>query len=168
MTVLVEKETEDELAFDYEELLIKVAKEALEQEGCPYPCEINLTLTDNEGIRMLNQEYRGLDVPTDVLSFPMVTYEMPGNFSHLEEPLNKNRHFNLDTGELLLGDIAISVERAREQAEEYGHSLERELVFLMAHSVLHLMGYDHMEEKEREQMEEKQEQILQKLGITRD
>lgn len=168
MTVLVEKETEDELGFDYEELLKKVAKEAVNQEGCPYSCEINLTLTDNEGIRMLNQEYRGLDVPTDVLSFPMVTYKEAGNFSHLEEPCNKNMHFNLDTGELLLGDIAISVERAREQAEEYGHSLERELAFLMAHSVLHLMGYDHMEDGEREQMEEKQEQILQKLGITRD
>ena len=77
-------------------------------------------------------------------------------------------HFNLDTGELLLGDIAISVERAKEQAEEYGHSLEREIAFLMAHSLLHLMGYDHMEEYEREQMEQKQEQILQKLGITRD
>lgn len=168
MAVLVEKEIEDELGFDYEELLGEVAKEAVRSEGCPYSCEINLTLTDNEGIRTLNQEYRGLDVPTDVLSFPMVDFEEPGDFSHLEEPLKKNMYFNLDTGELLLGDIAISVERAREQSEEYGHSLEREIAFLMAHSVLHLMGYDHMEEEERERMEEKQEQILQRLGITRD
>lgn len=168
MTVLVEKETEDELGFDYEELLKRVAQEAVEQEGCPYSCEINLTLTDNEGIRTLNQEYRGLDVPTDVLSFPVVAYEKAGDFSCLEKPLNKTMHFNLDTGELLLGDIAISVERAKEQAEEYGHSLEREIAFLMAHSLLHLMGYDHMEDCEREWMEQKQEQILRKLGITRD
>lgn len=77
-------------------------------------------------------------------------------------------YFNLESGELLLGDIVISVERAKEQAQEYGHSLEREISFLTAHSMLHLMGYDHMEEEEREVMEQKQEEILQKLGITRD
>ena len=168
MSVIIEKETEFTVDFDLEKLVCQIADRCLEYEKCPYEAWVSVTFTDNEGIREINKEHRNIDNATDVLSFPMVTYEMPGNFSHLEEPLNKNRHFNLDTGELLLGDIAISVERAREQAEEYGHSLERELAFLMAHSVLHLMGYDHMEEKEREQMEEKQEQILQKLGITRD
>lgn len=168
MTILFEKEVEDELGFDYEELLKKVIAEAIISERCPYPCEINLTLTDNDGIRTLNQEFRGLDVPTDVLSFPMVEYERPGDFSNLDSPLAKNTHFNLESGELLLGDIVISVERAQEQAVEYGHSLEREIAFLTAHSMLHLMGYDHMEDQEREIMEEKQEQILQRLGITRD
>ena len=106
--------------------------------------------------------------PTDVLSFPMVDYVDPGDFSHLDTPLAKTKYFNLESGELLLGDIVISVDRAREQAKEYGHSLEREIAFLTAHSMLHLMGYDHMEEKERELMEQKQEKILQDLGITRE
>lgn len=168
MNILFEKEVENELSFDYEQLLTKVIKAAVDSEHCPYECEINLTLTDNDGIRVLNQEFRELDVPTDVLSFPMVDYEMPGDFSHLDTPVAKNMYFNLETGELLLGDIVISVERAREQAQEYGHSLEREIAFLTAHSMLHLMGYDHMENEEREIMEQKQEQILQGLGITRE
>ena len=168
MNILFEKEIEDELSFDYEELLTKVIKAAVTAENCPYECEINLTLTDNDGIRVLNQEFRELDVPTDVLSFPMVDYEMPGDFSHLDTMAAKNMYFNLESGELLLGDIVISVERAREQAQEYGHSLEREIAFLTAHSMLHLMGYDHMEDEERVIMEQKQEQILQGLGITRE
>lgn len=168
MNILFENETEEELSFDYEKLLTKVIKAAILSEACPYECEVNLTLTDNDGIRVLNQEYRELDVPTDVLSFPMVDYEVPGDFSHLDTLEAKNMYFNLETGELLLGDIVISVERAREQAQEYGHSLEREIAFLTAHSMLHLMGYDHMEDEERVVMEQKQEQILQELGITRD
>lgn len=168
MTVLFERDGEEEIGFDYEEMLIKVVEEALRQEQCPYECEVNVRLTENEGIRRLNQEFRDLDVPTDVLSFPMVEYEVPADFSQLESPEAQIMYFNLDTRELLLGDIVISLERAREQSEEYGHSMERELAFLTAHSMLHLMGYDHMEEDERELMEQKQENILQNLGITRD
>lgn len=168
MTVLFERDGEEEIGFDYEEVLKKVVEEALRQEQCPYECEVNVRLTENEGIRRLNQEFRDLDVPTDVLSFPMVEYEVPGDFSQLDSPEAEIMYFNLDTKELLLGDIVISLERAREQSEEYGHSLERELAFLTAHSMLHLMGYDHMEDGEREVMERKQENILQNLGITRD
>ncbi len=168
MTVLFERDGEEEIGFDYESLLIKVVEEALWQEQCPYECEVNVRLTENEGIRRLNQEFRDLDVPTDVLSFPMVEYEVPADFSQLDSPEAQVMYFNLDTKELLLGDIVISLERAREQSEEYGHSLERELAFLTAHSMLHLMGYDHMEDGEREVMEDKQERILQNLGITRD
>lgn len=168
MTVLFEKDAEDEIDFDYEEILAKVIGETLKQEQCPYECEVNLSLTDNEGIRRINQEYRDLDVPTDVLSFPMVEYQTPADFSQLDTPTAKVMYFNLDTEELLLGDIVISLERAEEQAEEYGHSLERELAFLTVHSVLHLLGYDHMEDGERKVMERKQENILQDLGITRD
>ncbi len=168
MTVLFERDGEEEIGFDYEKMLIKVVEEALRQEQCPYECEVNVRLTENEGIRRLNQEFRDLDVPTDVLSFPMVEYEVPADFSQLESPEAQIMYFNLDTRELLLGDIVISLERAREQSEEYGHSMERELAFLTAHSMLHLMGYDHMEEDERELMEQKQENILQNLGITRD
>ena len=93
---------------------------------------------------------------------------MAGDFSHLDTLEAQNMYFNLESGELLLGDIVISVERAKEQAKEYGHSLKREMAFLTAHSMLHLMGYDHMEEDERIVMEKKQEEILQNLGITRD
>lgn len=168
MTIFFEKETEDELEFSYEELLQKVVEEAIRYEKCPYECEVNITLTDNQGIRVMNQEFRGLDIPTDVLSFPMVDYEEAGDFSHLESADAKNMYFNLESKELLLGDIVISTERAREQAKEYGHSLEREIAFLTAHSMLHLMGYDHMEDDERVIMEEKQEEILQGLGITRE
>lgn len=168
MSVLIEKETEEEIDFDYEELFTKVIEKAAASEQCPYPCEVNLLLTDNEGIRALNQEYRELDVPTDVLSFPMLNYDIPGDFSQLETSYAKTMCFNPETGELLLGDIVISLERAIEQAEEYGHSLKRELAFLTAHSMLHLMGYDHVEDGEREIMEQKQEQILQELGLTRD
>lgn len=170
MTILFENEIQGEweLDFDYEDVLQKVVKKAIEWEKCPYECEVNIVFTDNEGIRGMNQEFRGLDVPTDVLSFPMVDYERPGDFSHLDTPEAAIQYFNLETKELMLGDIVISVERAREQALEYGHSLVREIAFLVVHSMLHLMGYDHMAEDEREVMELKQESILCALGITRD
>lgn len=168
MTVFFENEWKEEIDFDYEELLTKVMEASVVSENCPFGCEVNLTLTDNEGIRQMNREYRELDMPTDVLSFPMVDYEVPGDFSGLDEEEKKSMYFNMESGELLLGDIVISMERALEQAEEYGHSIEREVAFLTAHSMLHLMGYDHMEDEERECMEEKQEHILQGLGITRD
>ncbi|MBE5960370.1 MAG: rRNA maturation RNase YbeY, partial [Lachnospiraceae bacterium] len=103
--------------------------------------------------------------PTDVLSFPMVDYEVPSDFDHLEE--SADDYFNPETGELLFGDIVISVDKVISQAEEYGHSTERELAFLVAHSMLHLCGYDHMEDEERLVMEERQKQILDQLNITR-
>ena len=168
MTVFFENEWSEDIDFDYEALLTKVREASIASENCPYDCEINLTLTDNEGIRQINREYRELDMPTDVLSFPMVDYIVPGDFSELVKEENRSMYFNMESGELLLGDIVISMERALEQAEEYGHSIEREVAFLTAHSMLHLMGYDHMEDAERECMEEKQERILQGLGITRD
>lgn len=167
MTILFDKEAGQELEFDWEKLLTGVVEAALKLEGCPWECEVNITLTDNDGIRAMNQEFRELDVPTDVLSFPMIVYQQPGDFSFLEENSAETEYFNLDSGELLLGDIVISVERAKEQAEEYGHSLKRELAFLTAHSMYHLMGYDHMGDEERMVMEQKQEKVLQGLGITR-
>ena len=166
MTIHFESETGDTLDFDYESMLTSVIEATAEEENCPYEFEVNVTFTDNEGIRQINRDFRGLDMPTDVLSFPMVSYERPGDFSGLEQDSASN--FHPETGELLLGDIVISLERAREQAQEYGHSLQREICFLAAHSMLHLFGYDHMEEQERIVMEQKQEKVLQSLGITRD
>ena len=127
---------------------------------------MNLTLTDNEGIHEINRMYRQIDAPTDVLSFPMLSYEQAGDFSTLEEDYEDN--FNPDTGEIMLGDIVISVDRVREQAAAYGHSERREFAFLIVHSMLHLFGYDHMTPEDAAVMEPKQRQILEEMNISRD
>lgn len=165
MTILVENEANRGLDFDYEEVIKSVISKTLETENCPYETEVNVLLTGNEEIHEANKEFRGIDRPTDVLSFPMVDYDFPSDFSYVEE--NQESYINPETDELLLGDIMISVDKVYEQANEYGHSREREFAFLIAHSMLHLLGYDHIDEEERKVMEEKQEAILDALGITR-
>lgn len=166
MTFYVENETNIEFPFSPEEIGCKVATETLLAENCPYEAEINLLLTDNDGIKAYNKEYRGIDQVTDVLSFPNVDYSQAGDFSLIEG--NEEMYCDLDSGELLLGDIMISISKVQAQAEEYGHSLLREFAFLITHSMLHLLGYDHMDSEEAIQMEVKQEEILRKVGITRD
>lgn len=166
MTFLVENETEESFSFSPEDTMKLVCEAVLEEESCPYEVQVNLVLTDNEGIRELNREYRGIDRETDVLSFPNVDFDREGIFD-MDENLEAD-YFDPDTGELVLGDIMISVEKMREQAADYGHSLRREFAFLVAHSMLHLCGYDHMEEAQRNVMERKQDKILTGLGITRD
>lgn len=165
MTVQIDWEVENDLGFDAEDTIRLVVEAALDFEECPYEAEIDVLLTDNEGIHQINLENRGIDSPTDVLSFPMAEYPEPGDFSRLEEDCLDC--FHPETGELLLGDIVISVDKVKEQAEKYGHSRLRELAFLTAHSMFHLMGYDHMEEEERLVMEEKQNKLMEKLGIGR-
>lgn len=136
------------------ELMEKAAEEALIFEGFEeVDAEVDLTLTDNAGIRVLNREHRNKDQETDVLSFPQ--YE---NLKDLEE---------LEEDYLYMGDIVISVEKAVEQAALYGHSFEREMCFLVVHSMLHLMGYDHMTPEDEVEMKELQEAILNNLGIKR-
>lgn len=165
MTIQIEEETEINLDFDYKTLAKDVILYTMEHENFPYEAEVNLTLTDNETIHQINREYRGIDRPTDVLSFPMLSYDTPGDFSALEDSVEDN--FNPDTGEILLGDIIISVPKVLEQALEYGHSPRREYAFLIVHSMLHLFGYDHMTEQEAAFMENKQKEILQELQILR-
>ena len=165
MTILVENEVHRELDFDYEEVIKSVISKTLETENCPYETEVNVLLTGNEEIHEANKEFRGIDRSTDVLSFPMVDYEVPSDFSCVDE--NPESYINPETDELLLGDIMISVDKVYEQANEYGHSPKREFAFLIAHSMLHLLGYDHIDEAERKVMEVKQEAILDALGITR-
>jgi probable rRNA maturation factor len=165
LTILLEQETEVSFDFDYEALARRVIEAACDAEHCPYEAEVNLTLTDNDSIHAINREYRQIDRPTDVLSFPMLTYESPADFSHVEDCVEEN--FNPETGELLLGDIVLSVEKVKEQAKEYGHSELREYAFLILHSMLHLFGYDHETQEEREAMELRQSAILQELGILR-
>ena len=164
MTLQIDYETDREIGIEYEELAKKVVQKVLDMEGCPYDAQVNLVLTDNEAIQRVNTEFREIAAPTDVLSFPMIPFETPADYAIVEED---ESYFDLDTDELLLGDIMISVDKVFAQAEEYGHSVTREFCFLVAHSMLHLLGYDHMTPEEAVVMENKQRTALDELGITR-
>lgn len=166
MTFYVENETSETFPFSLEDVVKQVAEKVLDTEDCPYEVQINVLLTDNEGIHAFNKEYRNIDRETDVLSFPNLNFEKESDFQIPEE--EEADYFDPDSGELILGDIIISVDKVKEQAESYGHSLKREFAFLVAHSMLHLCGYDHMEEGEAKVMEQKQEAVLTALQITRD
>lgn len=166
MTSYVESEVEISFPFDCKEILDKVADAVLEMENCPYETSINLLITDGAGIREYNKNYRDIDRETDVLSFPNLEFETEGDFSYAES--HEADCFDPEGGELLLGDIILSATRVEEQAKEYGHSVLREFAFLIAHSMLHLCGYDHMVPEEATVMEQKQEEVLQSLGITRE
>lgn len=150
--------------FSMNDLIEDVILAVLNFERCPFEVEISITFTDDAGIRALNRIHRNLDKVTDVLSFPLNDFSTPADFESLEQ----YGTFHPQTGELQLGDIVISVERLEAQAREYGHGIQRELAFLIVHSVLHLCGYDHMEEQERVIMEEKQESILNERGYIRE
>ena len=139
----------------------RVILTALAAQGMNLPCEINVLLTDDAGIQALNKRMRGIDQATDVLSFPM--FDIPEGY--LPSALCSDP----DTGLIALGDMCISLERARAQAAEFGHSLEREVSYLTVHSVLHLLGYDHTDEGVRKaRMREREEAILAELGLTRE
>lgn len=167
MIFYVENEVDAKFDFDIEEIAKTVSAAVLEEEKCPFDVEINLTITDDDGIHEMNRQFRDIDRPTDVLSFPNIAYEEPGVFPS-EDDEQWNDCIDLDTGVIMLGDIVINEKRVREQALEYGHSEKREFAFLVAHSMLHLCGYDHMEANEAKVMEDKQNLILNGLGITRD
>lgn len=166
MKIEIEYTYEEKFIPDYEKIIRRVIEEALDYENCPYETQVYVLLTDNAEIHQVNLAQRQIDRPTDVLSFPMAEYTRPADFSDLEE--REPDAFHPETGELMLGDILISMDKVREQAAEYGHSEKRELAFLVAHSMLHLMGYDHMEEGERQEMESKQEEILSRCGYVRE
>ena len=156
MKIYVEYSNEqDKLAppEEFESLIEACTRAALEEEEIEDDAEVSVTLTDNEHIRELNSEHRGINKETDVLSFPL------GDENGFE--------VDPDTDAILLGDIVISLEKARSQAEEYGHSFRRECAFLVTHSLFHLLGYDHMTPEEETEMFSKQERVLEKLGITR-
>ncbi len=151
-------ETDREITQERIQELERVAQAIMDGEACNFDAEISLTFTDNKSIRAINREYRGIDRATDVLSFPML------DFGDDEV----DAEFETDNGLVMLGDIVISVERAEEQARELGHSIRRELAFLVAHSTLHLLGRDHIDDEEGERyMIDQQNKILNNLGITR-
>lgn len=154
------------LSFDWIRTADDVAREVLREEKCPYECEADLLLIGSERMREINSETRGIDRATDVLSFPGFQYDPPASWKEAEESRSDN--FDPETGKLMLGEIVISVPKVKEQAEEYGHSTRREFAFLVSHSMLHLIGYDHMVPEEEKVMFEKQEKVLEVLGITRD
>lgn len=163
-------ETDDgvtaDFAFDVETVAARVAEAVLRDQNCPYDACVNILLTDNAGIQEFNREYRGVDRETDVLSFPNLDFEEAGVFDVPRE--READCFDPDSGELVLGDIMISVDRVRQQAKSYGHGEMREFAFLVAHSMFHLCGYDHVDEQDAKRMEEKQEGVLELLGITRE
>ena len=155
MTVLIDNRSDFDLTEEYRKLFNDVVAESLSYEEFDTKSEISISIVDNNEIQEINRQYREIDAPTDVLSFPLLTFE-EGEQADVNE-----------TDEILLGDIIISIDKAREQAQEYGHGLRRELAFLTAHSMLHLLGYDHIDEQEQKDMFERQERILENLGIRR-
>ena len=166
MTFYIENETDKDFGFDEGALIREVCLEAFSSEGAPTDkASVNVLITGSEGIRELNRDYRGIDKPTDVLSFPNIEFERPSVFYIPEE--NKADYTDPETGELILGDIILNADRIFSQAEEFGHSVKREMAFLTAHSCLHLCGYDHMTPDEEKEMFSRQDKILDKLGITR-
>lgn len=150
MDVLFENNTNEEINY---KLIEKVISEALRYECVNDNTEVSVTIVDNEEIRKINNKFRNIDRATDVLSFPLIDFD--------------NESLPDDGSKIYLGDIIISIERAKEQAKEYGHSIDREIGFLTAHSMLHLLGYDHMVPEEEKEMFAKQEEILNNLGLRR-
>lgn len=166
MTVYFENETEREFPFDPEEQAKKVISFVCDHENCPYETEVSVTIVEKETIREINAEHRQVNRVTDVLSFPMMEYDTPGGFEG--QAFENSMTISPESEELVLGDIVLCSDVIAEQAEEYGHSELREYSFLIVHSMLHLFGYDHMEEEERKQMEAKQREIMEQMGILRE
>ena len=155
-----------EVTDDLINIINEVCDVALKDEEVTIPYQISLLFVDNNEIREINNETRGIDKVTDVLSFPMLDY--PENM--VFKNVYKNKKFNeiyLDGEELVLGDMVLSLERAKEQSIEYNHSFEREVCYLVVHSILHLLGYDHMNDEDKAKMRPREEEILGKLNIKR-
>lgn len=156
-----------EVTEEFVDKLSLVIEFVLKEEEVNIKCEVSLLFVDNEEIRKINKDTRGIDIETDVLSFPMLEYEDKKVFKEIYKDL-KFSPADFDGEELVLGDIVLSLEKALEQSQEFNHSYEREASYLVVHSVLHLLGYDHMEEDEKSVMRSREEEILNKLNITRE
>ena len=147
-------------------IINEVCEQSLKAEEMNVPYQISLLFVDNEEIREINRDTRGMDKATDVLSFPMLEYPKDKVFKDVYKDTKFNEIY-LDGDELVLGDMVLSLERAKEQSIEYNHSFNREVCYLVVHSILHLLGYDHMEDEEKNRMREREEEILGNLNITR-
>jgi len=151
---------------DLEENIKEIIDYALKEEQVLIPYEVSLIFVDNEAIREINSDTRGIDKATDVLSFPMLDYDEKKVFKecYLDHEFSI---IDLNEGNLVLGDIVLSLERAKEQSKEFGHSFIREVCYLVTHSILHLLGYDHMEDDDKVIMRAREEEILSKFNIER-
>ncbi|MBQ8298769.1 MAG: rRNA maturation RNase YbeY [Clostridia bacterium] len=157
---MIEVYYEDIEKIDEENLIRTVVDTVLREENVIKKLDVYITLTNNENIQKINAEHRNIDKPTDVLSFPMFEREEIPNLKMAEDDSKEQE-------EMMLGDIIVSVEKVREQAEEYGHSFKRELAYLVTHGMLHLLGYDHMIDEEKVVMRKREEEILEILDIKR-
>ncbi len=158
MAVYIEYETKTKLDFDdVDKIIIKAVKTVMNEKNIPENLDVNVLLTTKPKIHQINLENRNVDSATDVLSFPYFDYKIPGKFSH---KINKNE-------ENILGDIILCVSKAKEQAKKYGHSQKREVAFLIVHSMLHLIGYDHIEEKDAVIMQKAERLFMEKINIKR-
>ncbi len=166
--IILEENIEFETDFDKEQTAKDVVEHILDKENCPWDVEVDILITDSEEVKEYNREYRDIDKTTDVLSFPNIDWEAPADYENVDEEEFNCSSFNPETGLPILGEICLNKDRIISQAGEYGHSVKREFAFLIAHSMLHLCGYDHMEEDEAKVMEKKQSDVLNTLGITRD
>lgn len=155
MNLLIDNRTDFILNDEFKNIIEKAVYESLKFENFNQNCEVSVSIVSNEEIKRINKQFRKIDKITDVLSFPQLTFEE-------NEIVDVN-----ENGEILLGDIIISIEKAKEQSKEFGHSLQREVAFLTAHSMLHLLGYDHMNKDEENEMFSKQKNILENIGIPR-
>lgn len=166
MIFIDNRQSKIEITEEIEKNIANIIEYALREEKVNIPCEVSVVFVDNEKIKELNRENRNIDKVTDVLSFPMLEYDKKKVFKDIYE----NYIFpdtDLDGGSLVLGDIALSLEKAKQQSLEFEHSFIREVVYLTIHSVLHLLGYDHMEEDEKTIMRGREEEILEKFDLTR-
>ena len=145
MNLLITNNTNENI--DMNDKLYDVVKAVLDNEGLPMDYEVSITFVDKDEIHKLNREYRKVDRPTDVLSFPM------------------NEEFLIEGVDSMLGDIVICMDIAKDQAKEYGHSLDREIMYLTCHSMLHLLGYDHIEDDDKKIMRGKEKEVMKKLGV---
>ncbi|WP_291569378.1 rRNA maturation RNase YbeY [Clostridium sp. UBA4548] len=166
MIYLDNRQDKIEINEELEETIMEIIQYTLKQEEVHIPCEISVIFVDNEEIREINNDMRHIDKVTDVLSFPMLEYEEHKVFKELYLDYNFSPT-DLNEGNLVLGDMALSLERALEQSVDYGHSFLREVCYLVVHSILHLLGYDHMEEEDKVVMRKREEEILNRFNINR-
>ena len=165
--VVIEENIEFETDFDKDAIAGEVVDYILKKENCPWDVEVDILITDSDEVQDYNREYRDIDKTTDVLSFPNIDWEAPADYSSVDEQEFNASSFNPETDLPILGEICLNKDRIISQADEYGHSIKREYAFLIAHSMLHLLGYDHMEDDEASVMEDKQKEYLSQLGINR-
>ena len=165
--IILEENVEFKTDFDKEQVAKDVVEHILDKENCPWDVEVDILITDSEEVKEYNREYRNIDKTTDVLSFPNIDWEAPADYENVDEEEFNCSSFNPETELPILGEICLNKDRIISQAEEYGHSVKREFAFLIAHSMLHLLGYDHMEDDEAKVMEDKQKEYLEDLKISR-